>query len=246
MILLLDAGNTRIKWGIVGHDGRWQAEGALPTAEFARLAEVVRDQPGLVRVFGANVAGTAVGAGIAQSLGGTLPPPEWLRATPECCGVRNLYEDPTQLGADRWAALIGAHALLGGACLVVTAGTATTIDVLAADGCFRGGLILPGEALMRRALARDTAGLPFAEGRVEPLPRRTADAIASGCALAQAGAVERMFRHVAAEPGARCVLNGGAAAGIEPLLDIPLVRIDNLVLKGLAVAAGYAPPGDRA
>ena len=76
--------------------------------------------------------------------------------------------------------------------------------------------------------------LPFADGRFELLPRRTADAIVSGCLHAQLGAIERMFRLVASQPGAVCLLNGGAAVSLAPLLEIPLRRVDNLVLEGLA------------
>jgi hypothetical protein len=108
--------------------------------------------------------------------------PRWPRSACRCYwaksqsaqhGVRNLYErPPEQLGADRWAALIGARALLGSTCLVVCAGTATTIDRLDASGLFRGGLILPGYDLMRAALAANTAQLPLAEG-VSPACRAT-------------------------------------------------------------------------
>jgi type III pantothenate kinase len=114
------------------------------------------------------------------------------------------------------------------------AGTATTIDVLTADGCFRGGLILPGFDMMRRSLAAGTAGLPLAEGRYAAEPRCTADAIHSGCAHAQAGAVERMFRAVAGEADAVCLLGGGAADQLEPLLEIPVQRVGHLVLEGVA------------
>ena len=159
----------------------------------------------------------------------------------EQCGVKNGYQDPAQLGADRWAGLIGAHRLHEGACLVVNAGTATTIDVLDAGGVFQGGVILPGVYLMRRALAGNTAQLLLTAGEYKALPRNTADAIASGCLLASAAAIERMFVRVSGQSGAVCLLSGGAADSLSPLLDIPLLRIDNLVLEGLAcigLAAG--------
>ena len=117
---------------------------------------------------------------------------------------------------------------------MVTSGTATTADVLDGAGVFQEGVILPGLDLMRSSLARDTAQLPLADGRFEPLPRRTVDAIVSGCLHAQLGAIERMFRLVEAETGAVCLLNGGAAGSLAPLLDIPLRQVDNLVLEGLA------------
>ncbi|MCC4115009.1 type III pantothenate kinase [Aromatoleum toluclasticum] len=236
MILLIDAGNTRVKWGLFGN-GAWQDEGALEHARVGELNAIAQGRAGITRVFGSNVAGAGIAAAIAHALHGQAPAPEWLRSSAACCGVRNAYDEPDQLGTDRWAALIGARALHPAACLVINAGTATTIDILDADGLFRGGLILPGEHLMRRSLARDTAQLPFAEGRYVEAPRNTADAIVSGCRNAQAGAVERMFRQIADEPRAVCLLSGGGADALAELLAIPFRRVDNLVLKGLAVAA---------
>lgn len=236
MILLIDAGNTRIKWGIV-HEGQWRAEGLLGHDQLDQLGIIAATQPRITRVLGANVAGAQTADGITKALGDIAPAPQWLQSSAECCGVSNSYDNPAQLGSDRWAALIGAHVLHPGACLVVNAGTATTVDVLDASGTFRGGIILPGEHLMRRSLARDTAQLPFADGHYATAPRNTADAITSGCRNAQAGAVERMYRQIAGEPRSRCLLSGGGADALAELLDVPFTRIDNLVLKGLAVVA---------
>jgi type III pantothenate kinase len=147
------------------------------------------------------------------------------------CGVTNGYGRPAQLGADRWAALIGAWSILHGPCLVVAAGTATTADVLKGDGTFSGGAILPGLELMKTSLVRNTAELPLAKGRFSGQPRSTANAIETGCLLAQAGAIERMFATM--EAGAACVLTGGAARRIARHLGIPVRLEDNLVLEGL-------------
>jgi type III pantothenate kinase len=249
VILLIDAGNTRIKWRVVEASAPLAArdEGAfahdaldaLPSA----LTDVRARHPGLQRVLGCNVAGAAVAARIAGACAGLSL--EWLTSTAACAGVRNLYEDPSQLGADRWAAAIGARALHPHACVVVMAGTATTVDLLSATGDFLGGLILPGVALMQQALARGTAQLPLAEGRFEWQPRRTVDAIRSGCLQAQTGAVERMFRQIAAQPDALCLLGGGAADSFADLLEVPLRRIDNLVLTGLGTVATLSPTPTR-
>lgn len=240
MILLIDAGNTRVKWGVIERDS-WIAEGALAHDEIGELGDVVTRYPGLQQVRGANVAGKEVAAAIEAALRGLTPRAQWLSASTSLCGVRNSYANPAQLGSDRWAALIGAHTLHPGGTLVVTAGTATTIDLLDRDGCFQGGLILPGEALMLRSLASNTAQLPLATGEFRAAPRNTADAIVSGCRNAQAGAIERMFRQIENEPEAVCLLGGGGASTLEPLLKIPFRRIDNLVLKGLAAIALSEP-----
>jgi type III pantothenate kinase len=156
--------------------------------------------------------------------------------------VRNGYDRPEQLGADRWAALIGARQLHAGACLVVGAGTATTVDLLTADGVFRGGLILPGLALMRSSLAGAAAQLAEASGRHSDSPRNTDDAIVSGAIEATAGAIERMYRRIAGQPSPTCLLTGGAAGELEAHLHLPLRRVDDLVLQGLLLVADENGP----
>ena len=93
--------------------------------------------------------------------------PYWVIPKEAQCGVKNGYRNPAQLGSDRWAALIGARALHGARpVLVVCCGTATTIDLLTAQGQFAGGCILPGVGTMLRSLHEKTAALPDADGRV--------------------------------------------------------------------------------
>ena len=232
MMIAIDAGNTRIKWG-VNTGTAWIAQGALPTSEAARLAEVSLAWPA-APIVACNVAGDAVEAAICTALAERFAPPLWLRSSAGVCGVSNSYDWPERLGADRWAALIGARGRLSSACLVVCAGTATTVDWLDASGTFRGGLILPGVDLMRASLARNTAQLPLADGNFRCEPRNTSDAIVSGCLHAQIGAIERMFAKLAAAPGAVCLLTGGAAQGLVPLLNIPFQLTENLILEGLA------------
>lgn len=233
MILAIDCGNSRLKWGL--HDGvEWLAQGPLDYAGLAGFGDLLRRQPRARRAVVANVAGPEVGDIVQAELAALEIPLTWVRGRAEQCGVRNRYDNPEQLGADRWAALIGARHLHRGACLVVCAGTATTADVLDAEGVFQGGLILPGLELMLLSLARNTAQLPLADGRFAELPRSTADAIVSGCLQAQAGAVERMFAQIAAGPDAACLVSGGAAAQFFGLLRIRKRQVDNLVLEGLA------------
>ena len=235
LLIAIDAGNTRIKWGI--RDGvAWRAQGAFPTAEIDRLVEIAAAAgwPAGVPVYACNVAGVEVEQSIDVALSDRFSPPRWLRPSAEACGVRNRYEKVERLGADRWAALIGARGQVATACLVVCAGTATTVDWLDANGVFRGGLILPGVDLMRASLARNTAQLPLGEGEFRAEPRNTLDAIASGCLHAQLGAIERMFVPLASEPGALCLLTGGAAPHLAPHLNIPFRLSDNLILDGLA------------
>lgn len=262
MILCIDAGNSRLKWGLwaaqrpeAGAPAIWRGRGALPY--HASLVSALQQQlPALPqRLLACNVAGPAVAADIEALAAALTVPLTWFRSSAAAAGVSNGYANPTQLGADRWAALIGARARHSGPALVVMAGTATTIDVLDAAGVFHGGLILPGLDLMRRALAQNTAALPAARGCFCAVPTTTDDAIMSGCLAATLGAIERMAQQMtrplggtvaatmtcdpmaAACPDFVCLLSGGAADHLAVHLDLPLQRIDNLVLDGLACVA---------
>jgi type III pantothenate kinase len=229
MILCLDAGNTRLKYGLF--DGRgWHTQGALDHDAFADLAVRLPATPG--RIVACNVAGETLRRRI-ETFAGTLGLPlDWLASSATACGVSNGYDNPQQLGADRWAALIAARGLHEGPALVVMAGTATTIDALDGDGRFHGGLILPGLALMRASLARNTADLPHAAGHYRVRPTNTDDAIVSGAVHATLGAIERL--RVTLGDEALCLLSGGAAAELAPHMNLPCRLVDNLVLEGLA------------
>jgi type III pantothenate kinase len=236
-VLLIDAGNTRIKWGT--HDGtHWLRQAWVETARAAQLKRALAGVPSLRAVVVSNVAGAAVREQILQLLP-PKPVPRWIRSTRAQCGVRNAYDRPTQLGCDRWAALIGAHRLYGGPALIVNAGTALTVDALTVDGVFVGGMIVPGAELMRTALAEHTAALKRQPGKFNFFPNTTGDAIMSGTINALAGAIERMARFLA-ETGQRqplCVLSGGGAALIAPHLNLEVKVVDNLVLEGLLTIA---------
>lgn len=229
MILCLDAGNTRLKYGLHDGDG-WRVQGALGYQSFDDLVARLPQPP--ARIVACNVAGAAMRLRVEALAARLNVPLAWLASSAAACGISNGYDQPGQLGTDRWAALIGARSLHAGPALVVMAGTATTIDTLDGDGLFRGGLILPGLNLMRAALARDTAGLPHASGHYRPQPTNTDDAIVSGAIHATLGAIERM--HAMFGVDALCLLSGGAAAELAPQFPLRHRLIDNLVLEGLA------------
>jgi type III pantothenate kinase len=231
-ILAVDAGNTRIKWGL--WDGGWLRQDSVAKDDVPLLAVAwqLLDRPR--HVIASNVAGAQVREWLnawARSRGLAV---RWVTSQPEQCGVKNGYREPAQLGADRWAALVAARHLAGGAALAVNAGTAVTIDALTQEGEFLGGLIVPGLDLMAVALARGTAGLPRAPGAIAQFPGTTADAIASGAMQSVCGAIERMERALAergAEP--EILLSGGAAQVIRNHLGRPVRLVPNLVLDGL-------------
>lgn len=241
MLLLVDAGNTRIKWAIAHENaapGDWAAHGAVLHAELARLHSAWAGH-GVARAIVSNVAGPAMQAQLAALLDAALPGVRLVpfTARAELAGLSNRYRNPAQLGSDRFAAALGARAMAPGKALVVaTCGTATTVDAVSAAGAFCGGMIVPGLGMMLAALARGTAQLPQVAPGAAPPPfaDNTADAILSGCLAAQAGAIERAC---AALPADLCIVSGGAAASVAPLLTVPHWMLDNIVLVGLHAAA---------
>jgi type III pantothenate kinase len=198
-----------------------------------------------------NVAGhdmrDALETAVLRALGTKPVPLEWFASCEELGGVRSSYPNPAQLGCDRFASAIGAHALFPNAPLIVaTCGTATTIDAINADGVFVGGMILPGLGLMATSLAKNTAQLPqvaLQTSLTQPFADNTDGAIVSGCLAAQAGAIERaVAAHAKAHRDVEisCILAGGAADLIAPHLTIAHRRVDNLVLIGLQTVATHA------
>src|ERR1700682_4981704 len=167
VVLAIDAGNTRVKWGV--HDGHsWSARGAIGTAESSQLYESLRPVLPVDSAIASNVAGDQVQSDIEIAWDRADIALTIIRSERQQLGGVNGYRYAQQLGADRWAALIAAHRLEPGHKLVVNAGTALTIDALTGDGRFLGGLIVPGPALMRRSLDRGTAGLRLTEGQFDP------------------------------------------------------------------------------
>lgn len=258
MMLLIDAGNTRVKWALVAQNaalGAWQQLGAVMHADIADLESqwtlALPADKAIERILIANVAGSALRVQLEYVLQKTLqrdtgsPLPQelvcWFASVPELAGLQNGYRNPAQLGCDRFAAAIAGHRLAPGRAIVVAnCGTATTVDAITPDGRFLGGMILPGLGLMASSLARNTAQLPqiAQDGKLPAgFADNTDDAILSGCLAAQSGAIE----HACALHGAEeCIISGGAAPYIAPMLKVPYRVVDNIVLIGLHAAAGGA------
>jgi type III pantothenate kinase len=244
MLILLDAGNTRLKWGAWAR-GAWRARGALDNDRIDGLAEALAGYaPTWIGV--SCVAGEAVRAGIADYARGVGVAPYWLRPTARLHGLANHYARPESLGSDRFAAVFACHCLDLAPCVMATAGTALTVDALSSRGEFLGGLILPGAGLMRGALARGTAGLADSSGVCQDFPRATGDAIESGIHAALAGAIEAQRARLAAREGGgvAVVLSGGDAAWLRPGLAGDVQVREDMVLEGLLWIAKRSAAAD--
>jgi type III pantothenate kinase len=235
LLFCVDAGNTRIKWAWVA------ADGIVTGANAAATADVLTNPACLPVVSESVVACNVAGAGVAAVLVERYPHIRWVGACSKAAGVTNHYTTPTQLGVDRFAALIAAHAEPCNQ-VIVMCGTALTVDALTESGDFLGGVIAPGLTLMRNSLARGTAQLPFAVATVAGLPRSTDAAIGTGTLLAAEGVVLQMAARMSAAghaPQRFVVSGGGALELLDQLKHHPIVHRPHLVLQGLARAARF-------
>jgi type III pantothenate kinase len=234
LILAVDAGNSRVKWAL--HDGRTFVHDSWVThADLDSLDRQWSSLPAPSTIVIANVAGDEMGQKLRAFSERWHTEPQWASSARSQAGVFNKYDDPSQLGVDRWAALIGARRLFSDACVVVNAGTATTIDALSSQGDFIGGIIVPGFDLMHESLAAQTARLSAERGNFTAFPRMTRDAITSGAIQALCGAVERMRDAMLAaghrEP--QLIFSGGAGEIFARHMGRPVRVVDKLVLEGL-------------
>lgn len=238
MTLLLDVGNTRVKAALLsGGELRGWGSAAWRDGGLAEGLDGL-DLPPADRAVACVVAGPGVRAALEEWAAGRGLALEVIRPGAEAAGVRCGYPEPARLGSDRWAALVGARALTSHRCLVVDAGSALTVDAMAADGRHLGGFIIPGLALMAGALRRETGDLDaFSAASREALRDGfavdTRPAIEEGARLAAAGLVREAVARLPGEGPAEILLTGGDAAGLAAL--IPGARqVPDLVLRGLA------------
>jgi type III pantothenate kinase len=254
MNLLLDIGNTRIKWAQLD-GGALGTQHALPYAGWTSdniVMSLLSAVPRPERVLIANVGGAAIGTAVREAVARhwTLEP-EVIVSTAAAAGVRNAYAKPANLGVDRWLGIIAAHALTSRAACVVSVGTAMTIDGVAPDGRHLGGSVVPGPDLMVSAVLRNTSDVAArAEGgaaRPGIFADNTLGAVHQGATHALAALIERAVDTIAHELGEspELMIAGGASASLVPLIRRPVTLVPDLVLRGLAVLA-KSPPSHHA
>ena len=238
--LLLDGGNSRLKWAWAENGKIGNVSGA-PYRDLQQLGEDWRDFGGNgVAIVGSAVCGDEKKALVQEQLAAEI---EWLPSMPHALGIRNHYRNPEEHGSDRWFNALGSRRFSRNACVVVSCGTAVTIDALTDDGSYLGGSIMPGFHLMKEAMAMKTANLNRRIGRVYPFPTTTSNALASGMMDAVCGAVilmhGRLKEKIGGDKTVDVILTGGGAAKVAEalpqafVLDNDIKIVDNLVIYGL-------------
>lgn len=235
MKLLIDLGNTRLKWATY-HAGTLQP-GEAVVYRGRRLCDLLDDVwqqlPPPDAIHLASVVSIALRERLQSWLSARWQVPVRIASSRTAqAGVRSGYTHPAQLGVDRWLALVGAWERFRGAVCVVDCGSALTVDILDRTGQHLGGVIAPGLQLMAQALSAGT-DLPDGDGPpITGLGHDTAAAMAAGRYQAALGLVDRCYAQ--APEDARLVLTGGDASIIGTGLNIPYELMPDLVLQGLA------------
>lgn len=237
---LIDLGNSRLKCALLDAQGRRGEILALghdqPNALPALLQHV-----GMVgehdELWLATVASTERTTALATALERHGLRVHRIQTQSGFGKLRITYPEPSHLGVDRFLAMVAACERDDGPWVLVSAGSALTIDLLADDGLHLGGSIAPMPARMRAALAAGFAQLDLAEGRASDFALDTADAIASGCRGAAIGLVERSLRKARERLGTipTLLVGGGGAALLADVEHAPVMHLPALVLDGMAV-----------
>ena len=233
MNLLVDIGNTRLKWAVCSESGL--VVGApinYADIDSHRLAQLWQTlaRPDYVAI--ACVATHEI-SDTVQTVSQTLWPfVRVLKAQSEAerLGVKNAYPEPQKLGVDRWLGMVAAYHHYRKALCVVACGTAITLDMVDASGQHLGGLIAPGLRLMRDALVQGTANLQLVVGTYPfGLASFTDAAIANGTLAAACGFIE--FALNSQTDVFQLILTGGDASQLPKTATIE----PDLVLRGLAL-----------
>lgn len=236
--LQLDVGNSGSKWRLL-EGGESVARGIYRGGDELSRAALMDCTPALQQIWVSSVAGEVAEAKLTEMLTARWGVQPWFaRSNASCGGVRNSYAEPARMGVDRWLAMLAARRRLQGRVCVVDAGSALTIDILNDSGLHEGGYIIPGPALMERALLLDTQRVRFAEEVSYALTPgvSTAQAVRHGIALAQAGALALVLDREGLT-SAQLLFCGGWGDSLRQLLDRGGAYLPDLVFEGLAIMA---------
>jgi type III pantothenate kinase len=246
VILLVDIGNTRIKWATLTESGLGVQQ-AVPYADWtsAQLdSNLLASLRKPSQIFVSNVGGESIAKLLsAATLAKWSIEPQFIRSLANGGGIQNAYTNAEQLGVDRWLAMIAAHSLIAGPVCVASIGTAMTVDGVDAQGKHRGGIIVPGPDLAVSSLLKSTSDLASRskDGKVDSalFADNTLGAIQQGIAHMLAAVVEKCVREMEKDLAIAptLIVTGGAADRVAPAFTQAFRSVPDLVLRGLAVVA---------
>jgi type III pantothenate kinase len=238
MNLLVDIGNSRVKWAVEQAGSIRQGAGIdyrqVNLRDELQRTWLLLAAPRKLAI--ASVAAPRMMDNIVELARSLWPALELVAPVTQAVafGVSNAYRQPEKLGIDRWLALLAAHHRYPGHSCVVDCGTAITVDIIDSNGRHCGGLISPGLLSMKKALAADTVALGFNPLQCGGgLADTTAAGIDNGTLLAAVGLIEAVLNRQ--DQSCQLILSGGDAALIAAQLQLPCIVDAELVLKGLSL-----------
>lgn len=237
-MLLLDCGNSQVKWALIKNNNIVETC-RTPYSKLHALSDYCKKNPHIQRIYGSAVCGKNKKEQVARNLPKNI---SWLASERSACGIHNHYRHPTEHGADRWFNALGARLFTKNTCVIVSCGTAITIDALTNSNQYLGGSIMPGFNLMKEAMSDKTANLDRPFGRPYPFATTTSNALASGVLDASVGAIVLMHKRLHERVNWQqtdLIITGGGAKRLyhhlpkQFLLDTHIKIVDNLVIFGL-------------
>ncbi|MGE3866209.1 MAG: type III pantothenate kinase [Hyphomonadaceae bacterium] len=229
MLLAIDVGNTNTKFAV--HDGsEWRAQWRASTDSTRTADEYAPWLAQLMTIVDlklSDLSACIISTVVPQALFNLRNlSRRYLNSEPMVIGEDGLklgidirIDKPSEAGADRLVNAVGAYITYGGPAIVIDSGTATTFDIVAADGAFEGGIILPGINLSLQALHDAAARLPRVEIR-DPgcvIGKDTVRAMQSGIYWGSMDMIEGLIRRIRAEYGQpmKTIATGGVASLFE-------------------------------
>ena len=241
--LLVDVGNTRVKWRITGPG---ESSGFCSIDELAAGAPPSwSDAPSPGRVLVSLTGRPELATALKEwTMTRWRVAPEFPDSSVAVPGMRNRYANPLQLGVDRWLALIAVRRSDHGPVVVVDCGTAMTVDLMNGSGDFLGGMIVPGREVLESVFKQR---VPYLDSHRAGAARFPADdtrgAITLGVRFALVASVERFVDNAARLVGAAPTVHvtGGDASWLCGHLPAGVLRHENLVLDGLEILLELTP-----
>ena len=242
MILLIDSGNTALKYA------------SLKNGQISEMSRIMRpndciseplecllstlEGAHIKSVYISNVAGKAIEKQLTQWCQKTFQiAPHYAFVSKGFSGLVNAYSPVENLGIDRWLALIAATDCFQKPICVADIGTAVTIDSIDETNKYIGGVILPGLMVMRQSLQQNADAITtLQEQKIDSyFATNTQQGVHAGTVLAIAASVDKMIEKLQQQTNeaVTCVLSGGDANQIKPFLSGSIQHVPDLVLKGL-------------
>ena len=248
MILVVDIGNSRIKWARVSEGKLVDVDNALssqfPEKSLKLMAEQLPSE--ITQVTVANVAGNEMASALTSVCSDHWGiRPEFIVPKKKWQNITCAYSDPSRLGIDRWVAMIAAYSFKKRACAVIDAGTTVTLDAVDFRGQHLGGLIMAGPGIIHSALQKETSDIgeirfiPSVASGIEVLGKDTKTAVSNGTMFGISSALNRALIAIMDEIKEKPVvyITGGHAEVLSSWLETRTEYRQNLVLEGLALIA---------